>query len=149
MATKGKAVDAILKQMQHWRYGSLLGQLIRFGIAGGISTVIYSGVYLPLAWYVFGDARAVLAVPFAFAAAVTAGYFLHSAWSFRGHGTRTTGHAQKLRFVAVQAFGLLLHAAFTWVLTGLLHQPAWVPLVPGIFLVPLVTFVLNRQWVFA
>jgi len=34
------------------------------------------------------------------------------------------------------------------VLTGLLHQPAWVPLVPVVLVTPIATFALNRQWVF-
>ncbi|MGH6612847.1 GtrA family protein [Sphingomonas sp.] len=126
----------------------MLGQLIRFGIAGGISTVIYSAVYLPLATWVFPRGDAVYAVPFAFAVAVTAGFFLHSAWSFKGHGTRDTSGRQHLKFLVVQGFGLALNALFTWVLTGPLHQVAWVPLIPVVLITPLATFALNRQWVF-
>ncbi len=126
----------------------MLGQLIRFGIAGGISTAIYSAVYLPLTAWVFPAHRAVLAVPFAFAVAVTAGFFLHSAWSFKGHGTRDSSGRQHAKFVAVQGFGLVLNALLTWLITGLLRQPAWVPLIPVIFVIPLATFALNRWWVF-
>ena len=126
----------------------MLGQLVRFGIAGGISTLIYSAVYLPLTIWVFPARHAVYAVPFAFIVAVTAGFFLHSAWSFKGHGTRDSSGVQHAKFVAVQGFGLVLNALLTWLITGLLHQPAWVPLIPVIFLIPLVTFALNRWWVF-
>lgn len=125
----------------------VLGQLVRFLAAGGVSTAIYTAVYLPLATWVFGRAHAVYAVPFAFAAAVSAGYVLHSAWSFKGHGQRNVP-GQRAKFVAVQGFGLVLHALITWVVTDLMRQPAWVPLVPGLILVPGVTFWLNRQWVF-
>lgn len=130
------------------RSNPVLGQLVRFGVAGGIATLIYSAVYLPLALFVFAREHAVLAVPIAFAAAVTAGYFLHSGWSFKGHGTRQSGPGQKAKFVFVQGVGLALHAAITWIVTDQLGQPAWVPLIPGLLVVPLVTFVLNRQWVF-
>ena len=126
----------------------MLGQLIRFGIAGGLSTVIYSAVYLPLASVVFGRDHAVYAVPFAFAVAVTCGFFLHSRWSFRGHGTRDTSGRQHGKFVMVQGVGLALNALFTWGLTGPLHQPAWVPLIPVVLVTPIATFALNRQWVF-
>jgi len=126
----------------------MLGQLIRFGIAGGISTVIYSAVYLPLAHYVFPE-LAVAAVPFAFAVAVTAGFFLHSMWSFKGHGSRDNSGRQHAKFVAVQGFGLLLNALFTWVIADLMHQPNWVPLIPVVLVTPIATFALNRQWVFA
>jgi len=127
----------------------LLGQLIRFGISGGISTVIYSAVYLPLTHWVFPGAHAVYAVPFAFAVAVTAGYFLHSRWSFKGHGTRDPGAAQQLKFVGVQASGVALNAVVTWIGTALLGYPAWAPLLPAVLLATIFTFILNRWLVFA
>jgi putative flippase GtrA len=130
------------------RQSAIVGQLMRFLVAGGISTVIYTAVYLPLAMWVFGRERAVFAVPFAFAVAVTAGYWLHSNWSFRGHGTRQSGGGQQAKFVSVQGVGLLMHAVLTWVMTDRLGLPAWTPLVPGLTLVPVSTFLLNRQWVF-
>lgn len=141
-------MTTIFHKMDGWRRHPVLGQLVRFGVAGGIATLIYSAVYLPLALFVFPREQAVLAVPIAFAAAVTAGYFLHSGWSFKGHGTREKGPGQKAKFVFVQSVGLGLHAAITWIVTDVLGQPAWVPLIPGLLIVPLVTFVLNRQWVF-
>lgn len=125
-----------------------MGQLIRFGIAGVLSTLIYSAVYLPLATWALPPRWAVLAVPPAFVVAVTAGYFLHSAWSFRGHGVREEGAGQKLKFLGVQGFGLVLNAAFTWIITGPLHGAAWLPLIPIVTVTPLATFALNRQWVF-
>ncbi|WP_184002149.1 GtrA family protein [Stakelama sediminis] len=138
----------MLKQVETLRASGVLGQLIRFGIAGGISTVIYSAVYLPLAYYVFPKGLAVAAVPIAFAVAVVCGFFLHSFWSFRGHGTRDNSGRQHLKFLIVQGVGLLLNAGFTWVLTGWMHSPTWVPLVPIVTITPLATFALNRQWVF-
>ncbi|TGX53725.1 GtrA family protein [Sphingomonas gei] len=126
----------------------MLGQLIRFGIAGGISTLIYSAVYLPLAYFVLAKNMAVVAVLPAFFVAATCGFFLHSIWSFRGHGTRDTSGRQHLKFFLVQGFGLVLNALFTWVITGPLHGPQWLPLVPIVLITPLATFALNRQWVF-
>jgi len=142
-------VTAIIKQIETWRASGVIGQLIRFGIAGGISSVIYSAFYLPLALYVFGSKLSVLAVPIAFIPAVACGFFLHSAWSFRGHGTRDGSGLQHAKFVIVQGSGLLLNLALTWIITGpLFHGPAWVPLIPVIFVIPLVTFAINRAWVF-
>ena len=127
----------------------MLAQLLRFGIAGGISTLIYAAVYLPLTGLVFPGPRAVFAVPFAFAVAVTAGFFLHSRFSFRGHGTRSKGGAQQVKFVMVQATGVGLNAIITWIGTGLLGYPAWVPLLPAILVATIITFILNRWLVFA
>lgn len=142
-------MTAILKQIETWRASGMLEQLIRFGIAGGISSVIYFAVYMPLALYVFGARLAVLAVPPAFLVAVVAGFFLHSAWSFKGHGTRDQSGRQHFKFFIVQGFGLLLNAAFTWIITGpLFHGSPWLPMIPVLTITPLATFALNRQWVF-
>ncbi|NIJ31262.1 putative flippase GtrA [Sphingomonas insulae] len=127
----------------------MLGQIVRFGIAGGISTLIYSAVYLPLTFWVFPREHAVYAVPFAFAVAVTAGYVLHSRWSFRGHGSRTAGMRQQAQFVGVQASGMALNAAITWIGTAWFGLPAWAPLLPAVALATIFTFILNRWLVFA
>ena len=134
--------------IQRWRASGMLGQIVRFGIAGGISTVIYSAVYLPLTAWVLPRAWAVAAVPPAFLVAVVCGFFLHSAWSFRDHGTRDPSGRQHLKFLVVQGVGLVLNAIFTWVTTAVLHQPAWVALIPVVTVTPIATFALNRQWVF-
>lgn len=136
------------------RLGLVLGgrdvvdQLVRFAIAGGLSTIVYSAVYLPLTSYVFREEQAVFAVPFAFTVAVTIGFFLHSRWSFKGHGTRDSGGRQQAKFVVVQGIGLMLNAAFTWAVTVLAGLPAWVALIPVVTLTPVATFALNRGWVF-
>ena len=50
----------------------------------------------------------------------------------------------------MQLFGFGLNQAFIWLLTGpLMHGPTWWPLVPAVFVTPLVTFALQRNWVFA
>ncbi|WP_277316631.1 GtrA family protein [Sphingomonas sp. AOB5] len=130
-----------------WTNG-MLGQLIRFGIAGVISTVIYSAVYLPLAYYVLPGKWAVAAVPPAFLVAATAGFFMHSFWSFKGHGTRDSSGRQHAKFFLVQGSGLILNAFFTWIITGPFHGPQWLPLIPIVLITPLATFALNRKWVF-
>lgn len=126
----------------------MLGQLLRFGIAGGVSTLIYAAVYLPLTAWVFRGSQAVYAVPFAFAVAVTAGFFLHSKWSFKGHGKRHSGGLQQAKFVMVQGSGMALNAAITWIGTAFFGYPAWVPLLPAVLLATILTFVLNRWLVF-
>ena len=136
-------------RVEQWRASGVLGQLVRFGIAGGLSTVIYAAVYLPLTTWAFDRDHAVYAVPFAFAVAVTAGFFLHSRWSFKGHGSRSSGGLQQAKFVGVQASGMALNALITWIGTAQLGYPAWVPLLPAIALATVVTFLLNRFLVFA
>lgn len=137
------------RRLDDWRASGVLGQLIRFGIAGGISSLIYSVVYLPLAWYVFGERLSVLAVAPAFLVAAAVGFVLHSNWSFKGYGTRDSSGRQHAKFVAVQLSGMVLNLAFTWIITGpLLHGPAWAALIPCFLVTPFATFSLNRQLVF-
>lgn len=142
-------MTAILTQIERWRGSGVLGQMIRFGVAGVFSTLIYAAVYLPLTFYVFERRHAVYAVPFAFAVAVTFGFFAHSRWSFRGHGTRDSGGLQQLKFISVQAAGMALNAAITWIGTAQFGYPGWVPLIPAVIIATIFSFILNRWLVFA
>jgi putative flippase GtrA len=139
-------VAILLRQVEHWRTSGVLGQLVRFGFTGMAMTLLYAAIYWPLATYVMFPN---LAVVIAFVIATAAGRYAHGAISFRGHGSR--GNRTMRRFFAVQFFGFLLQQGFTWVLvTGpFFHGPTWWPLVPAVFVVPLVTFWLNRYWAFA
>ena len=123
-----------------------VGQLVRFAVVGFSLAGVYSVIYWVLATYVMPP---VAAVVIAFLVSVSIGFVAHSRWSFRGHGTRDRSGRQHGKFLIVQGFGLALNALFTWVLTGPLHQPNWVPLIPVVIVTPLATFALNRQWVFA
>lgn len=141
-------MTSLLRQVDHWRASGLLAQLARFGVAGAVSSLVYSAVYLALSYTVFPGSCAVFAVPFAFVVAVTVSFLLHSRWSFKGHGTRDEGFGQHLKFLTVQGAGLALNTAIIWIGTALLHLQPWVPLVPAILLAAIVSFLLNRLWVF-
>lgn len=121
-----------------------IGQLMRFGVVGLFLTGLYAAVYWPLATYVV---HPVLASVLAFIVAVSVGFFLHSRWSFKGHG-REESVRTRAKFLIVQSFGLVLNASFTWLLTGPMHGPTWWPLVPAVLITPLASFILNRRWVF-
>lgn len=124
----------------------LMGQMVRFGMVGGLSTLLYAVIYWPLATYVVPP---VAAVVIAFLVAVSIGYVLNSRWSFRGYGQRDTEGRTGAKFLIVQSGGMVLNAAFTWILTGPLFQgPTWWPLIPAILVTPFFTFILNRHWVF-
>lgn len=126
----------------------MLGQLVRFGIVGLLSTLIYSVVYLPLVYWVLPTGYAFAAVPPAFVVAAAFGFVAHGQWSFRGHGTRDSGVAQPFKFLVVQGFGMVLNAGFTLAMVDLAGLPEWAPLVPAMLVTPFATFALNRKWVF-
>lgn len=125
-----------------------LGQLTRYGFVGAASALIYTILYLALAELALPDGWAVAAVPPAFLAAASFGYFAHSEWSFRGHGRSEPGRRRQLRFLLVQGGGMALNAAFTWTATGPMDQPNWAALIPCGLVTPLLTYFLQRRWVF-
>jgi len=123
---------------------TVLLQLARFVVAGGIVTAlgvaVYAIVALGLRWHPqIGNLLA-------YAVAMATGYVMHSRWSFRDHGTRT--RATGIKFVIVSLLSLAMNSFWVWLATGPMGlSPAW-PIVPMLFVTPAVTFVLNRQWVF-
>jgi len=123
---------------------TVLLQLARFIIAGGLVTAlgvaVYALVALVLRWHPqIGNLLA-------YAVAMATGYVMHSRWSFRDHGTRT--RSTGVKFVFVSLLSLAMNSFWVWLLTEpMALSPAW-PIVPMLFVTPAVTFVLNRQWVF-
>ena len=129
---------------------------MRFGIAGGMTTAIYAVVYWPIATFmprildVTRGAWPMAGNVLGYLAAMLSGYLLHSRWSFRGHGERGNLAKTGGRFFAVSLVSFVLNSGFVWVLTGpWVHGPTWWPLIPIIFVTPLITFALNRLWVFS
>jgi len=123
---------------------AVLAQLFRFILTGGFVTLLGVGVYaivaLGLRWH--PQAGNLLA----YLVAMGTGYFLHSKWSFKGHGSRT--QTTGIKFITVSLISLALNSFWVWLLTEPLGlNPEW-PILPMIFVTPAVTFLLNRQWVF-
>ena len=127
--------------------GTALGQLMRFGLVGGFVTALGALAYWVPATYL--GVPPLLANLLGYCVAGALGYVLHSRVSFRGHGSRDQVAVRTLRFFIVSLVSLGLNSLFVWLLTGPMHGPTWWPVVPMIFVTPLVTFALNRQWVFA
>ena len=124
---------------------TLLAQLIRFVISGGTVTAVSVAVYTVIAVFLRWNPQ--LGNFIAYLVGVTMGYFLHSRWSFRDHGDERT-HGTRLRFFAVSIVSYALNSLWVWLLVTHLHLGREMPVLPMLFVTPLVTFVLNRQWVF-
>ncbi len=126
---------------------TIAAQLVRFVISGGLVTAlgvaVYALVALVLGWHPqIGNLLAYLT-------AAGSGYVLHSKWSFRDHGRRDNLARTGTRFLIVSLVSLGLNAFWVWLATEpLALSPAW-PILPMLFVTPLVTFTLNRQWVYA
>jgi len=126
--------------------GALFGQFIRFGLVGGFVTALGVVAYYVPATY-FGVAP-LLANLLAYLVAMAFGYVLHGKVSFRGHGSRDNAAQRTVRFFIVSLISLGLNSIWVWSLVEYLNGPTWWPVLPMLFVTPLVTFALNRNWVF-
>lgn len=124
----------------------LLGQLVRFGLTGGLLTVLVAGGYWAIATFAGVDPMISLTIVFLLATGL--GYLLHSRFSFRGHGARDRAGVRTLRFLTVNCSGFAVNQLFVWLLVKQMGGPTWWPVIPILFVTPLLTFSLNRQWVF-
>ena len=128
------------------RHSALIGQIVRFGLTGGLLTVLVAGGYWVVA-ELFG-VEPMLSMTLNYLVFTGLGYLLHSRFSFRGHGSRDNAPVRTVRFFTVNTFGFLLNQLFVWVLVKQMGGPTWWPVIPILFVTPLVTFALNRRWVF-
>jgi putative flippase GtrA len=120
-------------------------QLVRFVVSGAFVTalgvVVYAVVALALRWH------PQLGNLLAYVVAVATGYLMHSRWSFRDHGGERT-HATKLRFATVSVISYALNSLWVWLMFTHLQLGRAAPILPMLLVTPVVTFLLNRQWVF-
>ena len=124
-----------------------LGQLMRYGLAGGVITLLVAASYWAIAEFLHVDPMVSLTIVFLFFSAVS--YFAHGAFTFKGHGARDRQPVRATRFLAVNVLGFALNQLFVWTLVKQMHGPTWWPTLPMIFVTPLVTFALHRKYVYS
>jgi len=124
----------------------LAGQIVRFGLTGALLTLLVAGGY----WVCATALRVepMLAFTLNFLVFTGLGYVLHSRFSFRGHGARGNAAARAARFFTVNVIGFLTSQFFIWLLVKQLEGPVWWSVIPIVFVTPVLTFALNRFWVF-
>ena len=127
------------------RHSDLLGQLVRYGLTGGLATLVNIAVYWVLG---LRGMDPNLAWTFGYVAAVLVGYVVHSRWSFRGHGRRDNLARTGGRFVVVSLVSFGLNQLWVWLLVQRLGLPLWSPYPLVIGVTPFIVFALNRKWVF-
>jgi len=127
--------------------GEILGQLVRFGVTGVLLTLLVAAGYWVLATF-FG-VEPMFSLTLNYLVFTGVGYLMHSRFSFKGYGSRDNETVRTARFFAVNSIGFLVNQFFVWLLVKQLGGPTWWPVLPILFVTPLVTFALNRRWVFA
>lgn len=124
----------------------LIGQIIRFGLSGGLLTLLVALSYWVIARFFAVDPMLSMTMVYLFFTGI--GYLLHSRFSFAGHGARDQVHRRTIRFFIVNTLGFATNQFFVWWLTKYLGGALWWPTIPIIFVTPVITFTLNRRWVF-
>jgi len=126
---------------------AIVTQAIRYAIAGAIITVLVAASYWAVADLLGVDPMLSLTMVFIFFTGVS--YVTHGAYSFRGHGARDRHHVRAARFMVTNIIGFATNQFFVWLLVKYLGGPTWWPVIPIIFVTPLLTFAVHRRWVFA
>ncbi len=139
-------VQSALNRLPH-EHRSTIGQLVRYGIAGGLITLAVAAAYWSLAE--FGGLDPLVSYAVVFVTFSLVSYAVHGAYSFRDHGTRDNHHIRGARFLAVNLAGFAINQSFVWLLVKHLGGPTWWPTLPMIFFTPLVTFALHRRYVYS
>jgi len=119
-------------------------QLVRYGVAGlgvtALSTLVYSGAAVGIG---LSPMRANVC---GYAVGLIAGYLVHSRWSFAG--SHEAEAATVARFVGATLCGFALNSLWVWLLTGPMHLPPLAPVPAMVGVTPLLSFLVNRYWVF-
>ena len=120
-------------------------QLVRFAVAGLCLTAFAVSIYSAAA--TLFHVTPLIANGLSWVCGVTAGYAIHSRWSFatEKEGAEASTIA---RFLLVYVFALGLNSFWVWLATSYLHFPPLAPVPAMIFVTPLASFLLNRYWVF-
>ena len=121
-------------------------QIIRFGIVGLALTLCVAAAYWAVADMLHVDPM--ISMTLVYLAFTGIGFILHSRVSFRGHGQRDRVHVRSIRFLMTNGLGFISNQFFVWLLVKQLGGPTWWPVIPIIFVTPILTFTLNRRWVF-
>jgi putative flippase GtrA len=122
-------------------------QAAPYAFAVAVITVLVAASYWAVAEFLHVDPMLSLTLVFLFFTGVS--YVTHGAYSFRGHGGRDRTHVRATRFLIINVAGFLTNQFFVWLLVKQLGGPTWWPVIPIIFVTPLLTFTLHRRWVFA
>ncbi len=125
---------------------TLLGQVLRYGITGGIVTAFGVAAYLiAVGW---GQVPPLGSNVIAYLVSMALGYVMHARFSFR----ETSGDAsakQGGKFFITSGISFALNSFFVWLFTDVMAWDDRSPVIAMIFITPAICFVIYRKWVFA
>ncbi|RMD63431.1 MAG: GtrA family protein [Alphaproteobacteria bacterium] len=131
--------------------GALVLQYGRFAIVGGAATVVHVSLFAGL---IEGTGMApLLANLIAFSVALGVSFLGHNCWTFAALRRRSATVPERTRrtfarFVAAALFGLGLNSLVVYLITGVLALSYVHAIAVMVTAVPVIMFVINRQWTF-
>lgn len=121
----------------------MMGSLLRFGVSGGLATATHVSVFVLLVEWL--GLRPLLAAGPAFVLAMLVSYGMNYHWTFSVSGP----HRIMLpRYVVVALLGLGLNLGITYAVVDVADDWYGYALLLVVMIVPLVTFLLSKFWVF-
>jgi putative flippase GtrA len=125
---------------------TLLGQVLRYGVTGGIVTAFGVGAYLvAVGW---GNVVPLGANVIAYLVSMALGYFMHARFSFREQSGNASVQ-QGGKFFITSGISFALNSLFVWLFTDVMGWDERTPVIAMIFITPAICFVIYRKWVFA
>lgn len=122
----------------------MMGVMLRFAVSGGLATGTHALVFVTLIEWL--AVRPLFAAGVAFVLALFVSYGMNYHWTFSVSGP----HRIMLpRFFLVAVSGLLLNLGITYAVVDVAGYWYGYALLLVVLLVPLMTFVLSRLWVFS
>lgn len=127
----------------------LLRQIVRFGLVGGLATLVHIGIFLGLADGLGFHPQA--ANLLAWFTAFIISFLGHFHWTFQDNPVGTPRRATDalIRFLAVSLLGLGLNSGIVMVVVGILDAPNAMAALLMATLVPALLFAINRFWAFS
>ena len=127
----------------------LLRQIARFGLVGGLATLVHVGVFLSLADKIGFHPQ--MANLLAWLTAFVVSFLGHFLWTFQENpdGTQRRAADALVRFLGVSLLGLGLNSGIVMVMVGIIGASNAMAAVLMATLVPALLFAINRYWAFS
>jgi putative flippase GtrA len=139
-------IQSALQSLDPERRTALI-QLVRYALAGLAITLAVAGSYWAITDLLGVGPMLSFTIVFIVFSGIS--YVTHGEFSFRGHGERDRHHVRMGRFFAINVLGFVVNQSFIWLLVKQLGGPTWWPIIPMVFLTPILTFALHRRFVYA
>jgi putative flippase GtrA len=120
-----------------------LVQVLRFGLVGGLVTLLHVAVALSVNGLFGIDPLWANFIAFLVACGVS--YALNWLWTFDA----VSRHGAALpKFLAVSVSGFILNQSIVFALVTLAGHPMWVAMLPVMVVIPVFSFIMSKTWVF-